>query len=171
MAPLSVNDVFRRVNQSDDASISPANVRSFAEKAGVGDGWFGNIKVQKVVDEFMLSFDSDRNGGVDAVEFRRNIGKFSDMAGLDMKLFDDADKSPRNGRVTYGELQPELQRRFEQGNVPQASTRAEIGAKLAISAVGVRSAIAREDLESLLEDIRNPSLLDRLRMIWDDLLS
>ena len=28
-----------------------------------------------------------------------------------------------------------------------------------------------EDLASLLEDIRNPSLLDRLRMFWDDLLS
>ncbi len=168
MSNLNVAEVFRRINGSNDSAISGDDMKTFAERAGVGRGAFGSIKVRTVVKEFLKNFDNNGTGDVDMVEFRRNIRKFTDMAGLDMGLFDAADNNPRNGRAPYGELKPALERRLEEDGANDPNTYADVGTKLALAGGGRGEEIYREDLQTLLDDIRNPAVIDQIReKLWD----
>lgn len=153
--------IFNRIDTNQDHALSRAEVKDMVEKAKVGGGIFGGIKVSQATDAFMKMLDTDQDGSVTDAEIQ------SQFQALMAKLPADGDKtiperadewfdkvdSSHDGRVTVDEAKAQLKVALEGQDF--ADLKAEIGAKIAVYLLDENGngTADRAEVQSLAEDV------------------
>lgn len=147
MTSISVNRLFQRFDTNKSGGISHDEVKAFGKDAGVAKGFLGSTKNSKTADAVMDTLDANKSGEVTWNEFQ--AAGSSLLPGLDLKdaspasvgakaseFFDTLDASG-DGKATKAELTDAITKQLEAARQGMASTKGEIGAKMALHALDV----------------------------------
>jgi len=153
--------IFNRIDSNQDQSLSRDEVKSMVEKANVGGGIFGGIKVGQATDAFMKMLDTDQDGSVTDAEIQTQFTALMSKLPADGdktiperadEWFDKVDTS-HDGQVTVDEAKAQLKVALEGQDF--ADLKAEIGAKIAVYLVDEsgNGTADRAEVQSLAEDV------------------
>lgn len=164
MAGPTINSIFTRIDTRADGALTRSEVKSMVEKAGVGGGLFGGIKVDQATDAFMDQLDTNKDGKIVLDELNTQLkdlvtklgqnepGKsIPEIAG---EWFAKADTS-KNGQLTKDEVKAPIKQALEDAGQSMADLKADIAAKIGVHLLDEdRSGqVSRAEVDSLAADI------------------
>lgn len=162
----TIRSIFQRIDTRPDGALTRDEVKAMVEKAKVGGGIFGGIKVNQATDAFMENLDANKDGRIELGEV---TAKLKDLVGqmgqgqepkpipdTAAEWFDKADTS-KDGKLTVSEVKAPIKKALEDAGQSMADLKAEIVAKIGVylldeSGDGTAS---REEVQSLALDIEH----------------
>ena len=169
MAGPTVQSIFSRIDTRPDGALTRDEVKSMVEKAKVGGGIFGGIKVNQATDAFMEQLDANKDGKIDLGEV---TGKMKDLVlalgqqtppgqpvptvpEVAMEWFQRADTSG-DGKLSQAEIKAPIKKALEDAGQSMADTKADIAAKIGLYLLDEdkSGAVSKDEVLSLAQDVQ-----------------
>jgi len=165
MAGPTIGSIFARIDTRADGAISRDEVKSMVEKAKVGGGIFGGVKVNQATDAFMDALDTNKDGKVvmDEVgaQLKALVAKLGDgqpgktIPEIAGEWFVKSDTS-KDGKLSQSEVKAPIKQALEDDGQSMADLKADIAAKIGVYLLDEDKSgqISREEADSLAADIQ-----------------
>ncbi len=165
MSGPTIGSIFSRIDTRVDGALSRDEVKSMVEKAKVGGGIFGGIKVDQATDAFMDALDTDKNGkivldevGAQLKALVAKLGEGQDgksIPEIASEWFTKADTS-RDDKLTQAEVKAPVKQALEDAGQSMADLKADIAAKIAVYLLDEDKSgqVSRGEVDSLAQDIQ-----------------
>lgn len=169
MASTTLRQTFDRMDQNKNGSLSRPEVKTAMEKSGIGDGWFGGMKVDGATDALVDGLDKNRDQKVSFREYA-NGGHQLAPAGMALDpatlkdpaklkaavdaLYADADDNG-DAKLSKAELTAHQSAQAQAAGQSHADTRGEIAATLALQNLDTNrdGKLHKEELHGFLRDV------------------
>lgn len=164
MAGPTINSIFSRIDTRADGALTRSEVKSMVEKAKVGGGIFGGIKVDQATDAFMDNLDTNADGKIVLDEVSTKLKDLVTSLGqnepgksipdIAAEWFARADSSS-NGQLSKDEIKAPVKEALENAGQSMADLKADIAAKIGLYLLDEDTSgqVSRAEVDSLAADI------------------